>query len=251
MTKHEEKYLFQKFQEHYKSMPAGIAFFDDKPDVTFSTLNGELIGIELTECIYDEGLMKKSEYQIKFNEKVIKKLEDKMPFKFSLDIDLDLTKPIKQNQLDSIINGIIEICIREFGELNQHESKRIEQLDVDWDEAPPDIQQHFLNHGYRKLPKGISRIQMSRYDFLEKSNHPESKGGVVPDFTDDSLSSILMKKNKALMNYKICDQHWLVIGEGADFYSYVKNVRIEQKFETKFDKIFMYRRWNSEVITIK
>lgn len=232
-------------------MPSGSAVFDDKPDVVFTTSTGELIGIELTECIYNEDLMKESEYQIRFNERVIEKLEDQMSFKFHLDVDLDNKMPLRRNQVESTINEIIEVCVREFGDLNQYESKSVEQLDVDWDEAPLHIQQHFLDRGYRKLPKGISRIQMSRHDILEKSRHPESKGGVVPDFTDDILEFILKKKNKALVNYKDCDQHWLVIGEGADFYSYMNNIRIEREFETKYDKIFMYRRWNSDVIVIK
>ena len=232
-------------------MPAGNVEFDDKPDVILTVLTGKTIGIELTECIYDESLMRESEYQIKFNEKVIAQLGCIMPFKFHLDIDLDKAKALKQNQIESTIEEIIKICMIEFGDLEPYECKDVEQLDVDWNEAPLHIQKHFFDQGYRKLPKGISRIQMSRYDILEKSRHPESKGGVVPDFTDDNLDSILIKKNKALINYKACDQHWLVIGEGADFYSYINNVRIEKEFETKFDKIFMYRRESSEVIIIK
>ncbi|WP_111669415.1 hypothetical protein [Algoriphagus litoralis] len=251
MTKFEEIHLFQKFQENYKNMPLGKVLYDDKPDVTFTTSNGEIIGIELTECIYDEILMKESEYQIKFNEKVIEKLEPKISFKFYLDIILDTKNPLRQNQIESTINDIIEVCIEEFGDLNQYESKCLAQLDVDWNKAPLHIQQQFLERGYRKLPKSVLSIQMSRFDILEKSRHSESKGGVIPDFTDYNLSSILLKKDKALKNYKICDQYWLLIGEGADFYSYINQVRIKKKFETKFDKVFIYRRWHSEVIVIK
>lgn len=123
--------------------------------------------------------------------------------------------------MESTINEVIEICIREFINLNEFESNSIEQLDVNWAEAPLHIQQHFLRRGYRKLPKGISRIYLSRYDVLEKSSHTEVKGGIVPNFTDENLNSILLKKNKALEKYKCCDQNWLVIGEGADFYSHI------------------------------
>lgn len=251
VTKQQEKYLFQLFQEKYKDILVGKVEFDDKPDVIVTFPTGETIGIELTECIYDEALMSKSEYQIRFNEKVIAQLEGLMPFKFHLDIDLDMTIPLKQNQIDSTINEIIEVCIYEFGDLEPYKSKYVEQLDVDWNEAPPNIRQHFLNRGYRKLPKGISRIQLSRYDILTKSRHTESKGGAVPDFTNDHLNSILTKKDKALSNYKVCDQQWLVIGEGADFYSYMKNIKIEKGFKTKFDRVFMYRRWDSEIVVLK
>jgi hypothetical protein len=226
MTKHEEKYLFQMFQEKYKNMPAGKVDFDDKPDAIVTISTGETIGIELTECIYDQNLMKESEYQIKFNERVIASLEGLLPFKFHLDIDLDKTNALKQNQVESTIKGVIEVCIKEFKNLKPYESKNVEQLDVNWNEAPTNIQQHFLERGYRKLPTGISRIQMSRYNVLERSRHPESKGGVVPDFTQDNLNAILKKKDKALLNYKPCNQQWLVIGEGGDFYSYINDIKI-------------------------
>lgn len=251
MTKDDEKYLFLKFQENYKDMPYGKSEFNDKPDVMFTTHTGKVIGIELTEGIYDELLMKESEYQIRFNEKVISQLEDKMSFKFHLDIDLDNKHPLKQNQIEQTIKGVIEVCMQEFGELNPTESRDVERLDVDWGKASIHVQKCFLDRGYRKLPKGIVRIRMSRYDILEKSRHPKYKGGVVPDFTIEQLNFILKKKNKALLNYKVCDEQWLIIGEGFDFYSYINNVRIENEFESKFDKIFMYRASSSEVIIIK
>lgn len=250
MTKHEEKFLFQMFQEKYINMPDGQVEFDDKPDAIVTTATGETIGIELTECIYDESLMRKSAFQIKFNERVIDQLEGCIPFKFYLDIELDISMPIKQNQIESTIKEIIKVCIREFENLQLNESKYVEQLDVDWNEPSHDIQD-FLDQGYRKLPKGISRIQMSRYDFLNKSLHPETKGGVVPDFTLDNLKAILTKKDTALTNYKVCNQQWLVIGEGGDFYSYIKNIKIDKGFKTKFDKVFMYNRWDSEVVELK
>ena len=251
MTKDEEQYLFQMFQEKYKDMPNGIAEFDDKPDVIFTVQTGETIGVELTECIYDELLMSESEFQIKFNEKVVAQLESFVPFKFMLDIELDKTTSLKQNQIEATIKGIIEVCIREFDNLQLYESKHVEQLDVDWNGAPSHIQQHFHNEGYRKLPRGVSRIQMTRFDSLTKSHHPESKGGVVPDFTEEHLNRILAKKEKALKSYKSCTQQWLVIGEGGDFYSYMDKIEIKREFKTDFDKVFVCRRWNSEVIVLK
>lgn len=251
MTKKEEEYLFQKFVEIYKDLPAGVALFDDKPDVIFKKINGGTIGIELTECIYNEKLMKQSESQIRFNEEVIKRLQDIMPFKFYLDIDLDKRKPIGQKQREASISGLLQFCASEFQDLRQNESKRVEQLDIDWSQVQPPFSQHLRDCGYRKLPTGVSRIRMGRYDVLEESGHSQSKGGVVPDFTDDSLSSILARKNKALIKYKKCDQQWLVICEGLDFYSYYKDVRIQSEIITGVNKVFMYRSFDSEVIVIK
>jgi hypothetical protein len=44
--------------------------------------------------------MSESEFQIKFNEKVIAQLESFMPFKFMLDIELDNTIPLRQDQIE-------------------------------------------------------------------------------------------------------------------------------------------------------
>jgi hypothetical protein len=74
---------------------------------------------------------------------------------------------------------------------------------------------------------------------------------VVPDFTEEHLNRILTKKEKALRNYKNCTQQWLVIGEGGDFYSYMDKIEIKNGFKTDFDKVFICRRWNSEVIVLK
>src|SRR5687768_3048992 len=105
------------FQSNYLEISVGKVEFDDKPDVIVTLSTGETIGIELTECIYDEQLMSESEYQIKFNEKVIDQLEAVMPFKFHLDIDLDKSQPLKQNQIESTIKGVVEICLMEFTDL--------------------------------------------------------------------------------------------------------------------------------------
>jgi hypothetical protein len=251
MTKEEEKYLFQIFLDKYKDMPIGIAEYDDKPDVLFTAISGETIGVELTEYIYDEVLLSKSEFQIKINENVIAQLESHLPFKFMLEIEIDKTTRIKQNQIQTFINSIVDFCVREFANLNPNESKFVEQLDVDWIDELSHIQHHFHNKGYRKLPKNISWICMTRYDRLTKSYYPISKWGVISDFTEEHLNRILAKKEKALRNYKNCTYQWLVIGEGSDFYSFMDNIEINKGFKTNFDKVFLCRRWNSEVIILK
>lgn len=251
MTKDQEKALFIKFLEHYKYMPLGKYEFKDRPDVIFTTQAEKVIGIELTECIYSERFMKKSEYQIRFNENVISQLQDKLPFRFHLDIKLDNKKPIKQNTLKPTIDEIIKICIQEFGELTSTESKTVTRLDIGWDKDSNPLQKYFPDHNYRNLPKGITSIRMSRYDALKNSFHAGSKGGFVPDFTVENLNWILKKKNKALLNYANCDEQWLLIVEGLDFYSYFDKIKIENEFETNFDKILMYRPVSSEVIIIK
>ncbi|TXF75808.1 hypothetical protein [Chryseobacterium sp.] len=232
-------------------MPTGIAKFSDKPDVIFTSSNGQIIGIEITECIYNQNLKQYSEFMINFNNEVIQHLNDKIAFKFLLDIELDKEYSLRKSQRKSTINKLLEICTKEFSTLAPYESKSIENLDFDLNDLSIEVQESILANGYRNLPKGISTINITRYHDLNKSAHFESNFGVVPEFTDEDLGAILTKKNKALENYTKCDKYWLLIAEGLDFYSYISAVNITSEIQTKFDRIFMYRRFSSEVISLK
>jgi hypothetical protein len=251
MSKAFEKYIFEKFQQEYNDMPTGEVIFSDRPDVIIKTSTKDTIGIEITECIYDEKLMSESEYQIRFNKLVMAELEKILPYKFILSIELDSRIPLKQSQVESVIHGLTVLCSTEFANLEPNESRSIEQLDVDWGEGTFEIQQLFYNKGYRKMPKGISRIRICTYENLANSYHPESKGGAVPNFTSKQLGRILEKKEKSLKSYQTCTSHWLLIVEGRDFYSYMDQIEVEAEFSTNFDKVFIYRLWNSEVVIIK
>jgi hypothetical protein len=47
----------------------------------------------------------------------------------------------------------MEVCIEEFANLNPYESRCVEQLKVEWEEAPPNIQKYFLDQGYKRYFK--------------------------------------------------------------------------------------------------
>ena len=54
-----------------------------------------------------------------------------------------------------------------------------------------------------------------------------------------------------MIDYKVCDEQWLLICEGSDHYSYIKDISLDNKFDTLFEKIFMLRTFPTEVIIIK
>ena len=114
-----------------------------------------------------------------------------------------------------------------------------------------EIKKQLLAQGYRKLPIEISTIAITRNDNITNSTHMESTFGVIPDFTDENLDKILAKKNNSLKKYKLCDEQWLLIIEGWDFYSYYQEINITKKITTCFDRVFMYRRFSSEVSMLK
>lgn len=232
-------------------MPIGTVSYDDAPDIIVTLTSGERIGIEITECIYDETQMRNSQFQIKFNQLVIQELTAKMPYSFYLIVDLKSDEPIRQADRNKTINEIIDVCLREFRTLANFQDGEVQQINTDISSYPPHVQQVILNKGYRNLPKGIKSIRIRRLDGLKESFHPQSKGGNVPNFSQHHLDKILAKKENSLKNYKICEQYWLLISEGMDFYSYHDNIEVVTGFNTVFDKVFMTRRWPSLVVVLK
>lgn len=247
----EEKYLFQQFLECYLEMPVGSEEYTDRPDVIYTTSEGKTIGIEITECIYDEPAKKKKEDQITFNYDVIAQLEDKLLFKFILDIELNSEIRLKKNRKDFVIRDIIKFCKEEFNNLKTFEPKQFENMDIDWNSLDDKSKLLILAANYRKLPPEILNICITRNDNIEKSTHSESAFGVIPNFSDIDLNKILTAKHRSLKNYKTCDEQWLLIIEGNDFYSDFKEINIQNSINTDFQKIFIYRRLNSEVVTVK
>ncbi|KUJ53494.1 hypothetical protein AR685_03660 [Chryseobacterium sp. JAH] len=212
-------------------MPLGTAEFGDAPDVTYRLPSGKIIGIEITEAVYDEKSIGSREGQIKFNYDVIEKLKDELPFKFVIDITLNTKIKLKQNNRKLVIENLKKFCVKEFASLNSYETIHFENLELDWSDLNNEIKKQLLAQGYRKLPIEISTIAITRNDNITNSTHMESTFGVIPDFTDENLDKILAKKNNSLKKYKLCDEQWLLIIEGWDFYSYYQEINITKKLQ--------------------
>ena len=232
-------------------MPIGEPEFVDAPDVIYKIPNGKIIGIEITEAIYDEESVGKREGQIKFNYDLIEKLKDQLPFKFVIDITLNNQIKLRQSNRRLVIENLKKIFIEEFSGIDSYETVHLENLELDWNNLDIKIKKQLFMQGYRELPIEISTISITRNDNIKNSTHLEATFGVVPAFTDENLDKILTKKHNSLKKYKPCDEQWLLIVEGWDFYSYFKEIDVSKNVVSDFNKIFVYRRFTSEVITIK
>lgn len=250
MTQLEEEHIFENFKNLYNFLPKGNASFEDKPDVIFTTETGETIGIEITESYYDQKKKSSSEFSIKFNNEVIEFIQEDFDFTFILDIELDNKFPIKTKFRDSLIQEIKVICKKEFSKLQNQQTIRLENIG-DIDNFDDEIKKLIFKSGYRNFHKSIGSITMTRFSDLKKSLHLESNAGALPDFNETILNNIIETKSKRFSNYKKCDQNWLLISEGMDFYSYFGEIQIKNVINSKFDKIFLLRRFQSRVIELK
>lgn len=250
MVKEKERYIFQRFKELYPNFPTSDFVYQDSPDVILNTENSKKIGLEITEAIYDQEFMKKSEFQIKFNEKVLEKIEKIIPFKFSLSIRLYETKLISSSDYDRTINEVVDVCYEEFLDLDNLQRKEVNNLGST-QEFPEHVKEILYYQDYRNLPLGVKSIRFGRNDTLAKSFHGKHKTGWVPNFQIEILDAILKKKHKALEKYDSCDEQWLVIGEAFDFVSYFDNIYINVPVVSLFDKVFLVRNWERIVLTLK
>ena len=250
MSQHKERIIFEAFKEMY-DVPKGNEIQCDKPDFRIETEN-KLIGIEITEAVISEEELRKFKFQVSLTDEVLKLLENKLPFTFSISIKpkKDAYLPIKKKRI--IIEEIVELCCRECKALGNLEMYRVNNFDAPIKQYSLEVQEDLLCQGYRNLPDGINEISIHRFDINGKSWNSESTAMMVPNFTNDNLLPILKKKHKALKEYFKCDEQWLLIyGDGLPD-SYYDNFEINEPVETLFDRIFfMQRGKHLSEITIK
>lgn len=230
----QEEFYYKQFQKHYSEFPLGKSIQGDKPDYVLHC-SDKTIGIEITQVFID------NQYEIKSKEKekeslqnelgniLCSKFESIMDFKFVLTIQFSKETLSKKN-----FKSIISVCETYLKTLN-------------FSEIEGDIFEVF-NWGF--LPKEIDTLQFCKFPSLEQSIFSEIAGGIVPNLTTNYLAPILNKKNNLLEQYQPCDEFWLLIIEGTSYSDGFDQIQIDE-FQTKFNKVFLYRHFKKQVIELK
>lgn len=116
-------------------------------------------------------------------------------------------------------------------------------------DCPKNNGDYYLSHD--KLKHTIlERVSLFFTRDLNQNRYGESDYGVVPPFTNRDMDVILNKKEDKLLNYKKCDEYWLVIREGDMLPASFANINLKE-VKSSFDKIFMYRIFNNTLVTLK
>ena len=233
MTRSQEEYLFNTFKELYNDFPKGDCLRGERPDFVINTRE-KRIGVEVTQIFIDNYLdeslneKRKESLHFKFGVSLFEKLSPIMPFKFVLSIDFS-SKDFSVNEIDRIIIN----CNKYF--------KNLQLLEL----IPP-----LYIENFGQLPEEIKGIDLFTYPSLKKSFYSESAAGVIPAMTLRHLNIILSKKEKALMKYRHCDEHWLLIEEGTFLADSFGDILIDD-FSTDFDKVFLYRHSRRKLMQLK
>ena len=108
----------------------------------------------------------------------------------------------------------------------------------------------FENEG--NLPEIIQAYTISVFDDLKEIEYVETTGAIGLALTNEYIQFILTKKEEAKKDFKNCDLFWLLIKEGSFEADYFGVLRLDcSKLQTTFDKVYLFRQRNSEIVELK
>lgn len=250
MTDEEEIIVINKFREMYMDFPEGILEHPDLPDFILST-DSKKIGIETTQIVHSKKDKQLNAEETNFTDLVISKLVPLLPFHFSLSIDLIAEIGVGKSKREKISLEVAEFCAAEFASLSDIQHADVEHLDFDFENASEEVKNHMFRNGYKKLPKGVSSISIFRCDTHGESFNSERGAAWIPPFTKERLTEVLKDKEGKLLNYKPCDEYWLIIWQGGGITGYFKDANFEIPIQSTYDKVFAIRNTQNDIICLK
>jgi hypothetical protein len=236
MNKIEEKSIFNRFQDNFPNFPSGEISQPDKPD--FVVEGSKKIGIEITQIFSDQQLevgskLKAQETrQRQLGENIINGLKQYELKSLIIDVGINHTIGLIKSNIRHIANECIPHIINEYHHLENLDTYTI------------------INYG--QLPHEISQIFLLKNNAMEELQFVESGGAVLRELISDDIQFLLDKKNNDLLGYQYCDEYWLVIKEGSYIADSFSNINVDaQILDSQFQKIFVIRQFNSQIIRIK
>jgi hypothetical protein len=235
MNELEERSILARFKSLYRDFPEGIESQPDKPDFIIA---GEIkIGIELTQIFKDQHLSggslfkKKETFHIHLLQNAVDLLS-KAGFPCCT-IAIHLNDEVFENNLSA--RSIANSCSAEI--------MKFQSL------IKPDIDFEVENDG--NLPEVIEAFSISTYGNLKEVNFVQTGSATGEPLTNNFIQHILNKKERAKQKFIACDRYWLVIKEGDGEGDYFGELDINKNdFHTTFNKLFLLRRRNNELVEI-
>lgn len=237
MTKQdqEELWIFKTFARLIPGGPITVFKKHEAPDFIIE-FEGKTIGVELTEVFQDSSaghskLQQRSSEWENFTDLFIQKIQPLVNFTFAVGIDFSVFIPIRKVERILLIERLIEICTPKLQVLDHHQ-----HLEFDY---------------YDGLPEQIDTVRFSRFDGLKESFDFRPEGGPVDSLTTKHLLPLLAKKEGKLKKYTGCEEYWLLIREGNYYAGSFSDEELDISIETTFDKVFLLRTKQNQLISLK
>lgn len=236
MDKAEEKFILSEFQNNYANFPEGKLTQPDKPD--FLVEGERIIGIEVTQVFKDQDfpsgsiIKAKNTFQRHLLTNAVSDLKSTNFPKCLISVDLN----------DSAFST--NLNAREIGKLwfaDIIENKNYIRDYNFWE---------FTNEG--QLPIIIDSYTIYTAKDILETDFVQTGGAIGNPLNNDFIQFILNKKEKAKREFRKCDSFWLLIKEGSLEADYFGVSTIENsKLVTSFDKVFLLRHRNTEIVELK
>lgn len=236
--KDNERWIIEGF-ERVTQYPISETLIDhESPDFIFQ-LDGLRVGLEVTEIYQDilngnSVLKQRSSFKQKLTEAAIEELSKRLRYNYSIDIELDFTVEVKKREFNSIAVQIADVCTPALMSIkSDYESREFESYHYD-------------------LPACVKEIRVTRIDALNEPHNSQSEGGAVETLRNSHIDFVVRKKESILEKFSPCDKYWLLIHEGDYFAgSFGSYPDLSTPIHSKFDKVFLFRRKQSEVLVLK
>jgi hypothetical protein len=253
-SKREEKQLelFKKYFVEVKDV--GINLEENDPPDGSLILNSRRISIELTELYWDndsEGVNKKAQESLSGQIITIaqKKYENLNlpPAHVGVSFKDNYGKywPYRS---DNNLNSL------DKEKLSEHIVQKIIEYFPASDSGCIEVNE-FNNNLERLLDPKLSSISITRYPKAIGNCWFTGSGGSIPEITFEIIANCISKKSNILKRYgSLYDNNWLVIVERwnnmSGWFEFADEV-ITSKYKFDFDKVFILRCWEGEVIELK
>lgn len=236
MVNIEEVSIFQRFQSNYPGFPLGKIIHPDKPD--FIIQGDDVIGIEITQVFKNQDSLTGSLVRTKENFKrgvlqIVVNLLNATNFpKCVLSIEFNDHLFTKKHNSRTIATKCYDQMISKASIFDKPGTYEIENLG--------------------ELPEIIESYCLLVDSDIMTSDYIETSGATLPQLTNSHIQYILDKKEIAKDKYRRCDSYWLVIKEGSFEADSFSEIQIDKSaLRTTFDKVFIIRQANSEIIELK
>ena len=223
-----------RFKESFADFPEGILCFDDNPDVLVKTSEG-YYGIEHTRLYWGNLKEQESlEQRIVDRAKEVYELTGGPPLIVNVLFDPNVRLAVKD--IDSIAASLNRLVCSYV----------------------PNVGGRFDLEGWRFVSRGFSPSIMTI--FIDRPSDScemlwgVGRGGAVPDLPSNSIRECIQGKESKIDRYlDKCSKIWLLIVEDGftpSSYFIISDEAKREMYKSRFDRIFLFRNFNCEVIEL-
>jgi hypothetical protein len=236
MNFNEERNTVERFRKLYFHFPDGEISQPNQPD--FIVSGKTVVGIEVTQIFMDQNnpggslIKAKDSFRRNLLENIVEALKQTNFPKCTIAVHLNdefYSKTLNPGEIS-------KVCL---ADITSQQNTILE-----------DGYYEFENEG--TLPDIIEGYSIGAYKSLNDISYVETTGAVGKALTNDFIQFVLDKKERAKRKFIKCDTFWLLIKEGDFEGDYFGVLTVDKsQLKSSFDKVFLLRRRNEELVELK